>query len=127
MRETQQEVHDCWMQSRADFATAGTLLEAGIFYASVFFSQQAAEKALRAAIIKNLSKNPRGHNLVQMVDLLQAPVEIMNAAAELNAEFLATRSPEILGKVPAQVYDMESAKLHIECAQQIMNWTKDQL
>ena len=113
-----------WAQSRADIATATTLLDAGIYYASVFFSQQAAEKALKAAVVENEHRSPRGHNLVQMANSMNAPVEIMNAAAELNPEFLVTRNPENVDGVPAQMYDKTSARLHLRCAQDIMDWAK---
>ncbi len=49
-----------WVQARADYATGLTLLDAGIYYASVFFSQQTAEKALKAAVVHRHHKNPRG-------------------------------------------------------------------
>src|SRR5207244_2184630 len=47
-----------WAQARADFATAVTLMDAGIYYASVFFSQQAAEKALKAAAAGAQNRSP---------------------------------------------------------------------
>ena len=113
-----------WSQARADYATAVTLLDAGVYYASVFFSQQAAEKALRAANISKTGKNPKGHNLIQMANNLDAPLEIMNAAAELNPEFLSTRVPESSEGVPAQLYDRRSARLHLRAAQTIVDWIK---
>jgi HEPN domain-containing protein len=114
----------CWAQARANYAAAVTLLDAGVYFASVFFSQQAAEQALRAATIQKLGKVPRGHNLIQMCNTLEAPLEIMNSAAELNPEFLATRSPEAVSGVPAQNYDRKSARMHIRCAQTIVDWIK---
>ncbi len=113
-----------WAQSRADLATSTTLLDAGIYYASVFFSQQAAEKALKAAIADMQKRNVKGHNLVQMANSLNAPVEIMNAAAELNPEFMESRNPENVDGVPAQLYDKTSARIHLRCAQDILNWAK---
>ena len=113
-----------WAQARADYAAAVTLLDAGVYYASVFFSQQAAEKALKAASMDKLQRMPKGHNLIQMANLLGAPIEIMNAAAELNPEFLATRSPENGDGVPAHNYDKRSARTHIRCAQAIVDWIK---
>lgn len=113
-----------WAQARADYAAAVTLLDAGVYYASVFFSQQAAEKALRAANIDKVGKNPRGHNLVQMANNLNAPIEVMNSAAELNPEFLATRNPESSDGVPAQLYDRKAARLHLRAAQTIVDWIK---
>ena len=113
-----------WAQARADYAAAVTLLDAGVYYASVFFSQQAAEKALRAAHIDKTGKLPRGHNLIQMSNNLNAPIEVMNAAAELGPEFLATRNPESSEGVPAQLYDRRSARLHLRAAQTIVDWIK---
>jgi HEPN domain-containing protein len=117
----------CWAQARADYAAAVTLLDAGVYFASVFFAQQAAEMALKAASIHKLGKIPRGHNLIQVCNGLEAPIEVMNAAAELNPEFLATRSPEAVSGVPSQNYDRKSARLHLRTAQTIVDWIKASL
>ena len=117
----------CWAQARANYAAAVTLLDAGVYFASVFFAQQAAEQALKAANIQKLQKIPRGHNLVQMCNALEAPLEVMNAAAELNPEFLATRSPEAVSGVPSQNYDRKAARLHLRSAQTIVDWIKASL
>jgi len=107
---------DNWTQAKPDLATAVTLMDAGIHYAAVFFSQQASEKSLRAVCIVRLQKNPRGHNIIQSANDLQAPLEIMNAAAELNADFLIARSVESSGGVPTHLYDCESAQRHLDAA-----------
>lgn len=127
MKDYRKEAMAFWSQARADLATATTLLDAGIYYASVFFSQQTAEKALKAAIVDHHRRSVRGHNLVQMANSLNAPVEIMNAAAELNPEFLAARNPESVDGVPAQLYDKTSARLHLRCAQDVLEWAKNQV
>ncbi len=113
-----------WAQSKSDLATAVTLLDAGIYYASVFFAQQAAEKALRAASILRLQKNPRGHNVIQSANALHAPLEIMNAAAELNADFLTARTVEAAEGVPAQLYDRESAERHLAAGRAVVEWVR---
>ena len=117
----------CWSQARANYAASVTLLDAGVYFASVFFAQQAAEQALKAANIQKNQKIPRGHNLIQMCNTLEAPIEIMNAAAELNPEFIATRTPEAVTGVPAQNYDRKSARMHLRCAQAIVDWIKASL
>jgi HEPN domain-containing protein len=124
MKDYRKEAMAFWSQARADLATATTLMDAGIYYASVFFSQQAAEKALKATIVDHQRRSVKGHNLVQMANSLNAPVEIMNASAELNPEFLASRNPESVDGVPAQLYDKTSARLHLRCAQDIVEWAK---
>ena len=113
-----------WAQAKSDEAAATTLLDAGIYYACVFFSQQAAEKALRAACIIRTQKNPRGHNIIQSANSLHAPLEIMNAAAELNADFLTSRTVESAEGVPAQMYDRASAVRHLEAARAILEWVR---
>jgi len=124
MKDYRKQAMDFWAQARADLATATTLLDAGVYYASVFFSQQAAEKALKAAIVDHQRRTPKGHNLIQMANSLNAPVEIMNSAAELNPEFMSTRNPENVDGVPAQMYDKTSARIHLRCAQDILEWAK---
>ena len=113
-----------WTQAKSDLATAMTLSDAGIYYAAVFFGQQTAEKALRAACIIRLHKNPRGHNIIQSANALHAPLEIMNAAAELNADFLTARSVESAEGVPAHLYDRESAVRHLDAAKAILEWVR---
>jgi HEPN domain-containing protein len=117
--------HNNWAQAKSDMATATTLQDAGIYYAAVFFAQQAAEKSLRAACILRLHKNPRGHNIIQSANSLQAPIEIMNAAAELNADFLTSRSVESAEGVPAHMYDRDTAQRHLDAAHIIQDWIKD--
>ena len=99
-----------WTQSQADFTTALTLLDAGIYYASVFFSQQAAEKALKAVAIDKQQKSPKGHHLIQIANSLDAPIEVMNAAAELNIEFLRR---EIRMRAKAFLHNCTINALHI--------------
>lgn len=114
-----------WAQSKADMATAVTLRDAGVYYAAVFFAQQAAEKALKAVLLERLRKEPRGHNLIHFANELHAPLDVMNAAAELNLEFLHSRNPEHAEGVPAQMYDLASANLHLEAGNRIMDWARN--
>lgn len=116
-----------WTQAKSDLATANTLMDAGIYYAAVFFGQQAAEKSLRAACIVRLQKNPRSHNIIQSANALQAPLEIMNAAAELNADFLTARSVESAGGVPAHLYGRETAQRHLDAARAIWEWVREMM
>src|SRR5436305_6384846 len=90
-RDYRKEAMNFWAQGRFDLSTAITLLDAGIYYASVFFSQQAAEKALKAAVVDRQHRSAKGHNLVQIANSLDDRVDIMNAAAELNPELLMSR------------------------------------
>src|SRR5579871_4593282 len=103
-----------WSQAKSDQAPALLLRDAGIYYAAVFFAQQTAEKALRAACIIRLQKNPRGHNIIQSANSLHAPLDVMNSAAELNSDFLTSRNVEAAEGVPAQMYDREISQRHLD-------------
>ena len=113
-----------WAQAKSDHATSITLYDAGIYYASVFYAQQTAEKALRAACIIRLQKNPRGHNIIQSANALHAPLDVMNAAAELNSDFLTARTVEAAEGVPAQMYDRESAQKHLDASNSVLEWVR---
>ncbi len=119
MRQITEEL---WAQARADLSTASLLREAGKYYAAVFFSQQAAEKSLKAVSLEAFGKTQRGHNLIAIADYLQAPLDIMNCAAELNADYFAALYPEAAGGAPCQLYNQDSATRHLACAEQIVEW-----
>lgn len=113
-----------WTQAKSDLATAVTLLDAGTYYAAVFWSQQAAEKSLRAACIERTRKNPSGHDLLASAHSLAAPPFVVTAAVALNTEFHRTRSAEYAHGVPAHLYDREAAKRHLAAARAIVDWAR---
>src|SRR5260370_41724815 len=103
MKDPGRTAMDFWAQARADLATAVTLLDAGVYYASVFFSQQAAEKAMKGAMVDKQGRCPKGHNLIQMANSMNGPGDVMNAAAELNPEFMLARNPDTAHAVAARM------------------------
>ncbi len=117
----------CWAQGRADYAAAVTLLDAGVYFASAFFAQQAAEMVMKAAIIQKEQRVPRGHNLISMAGVLDAPLQVTQAASDLNPAFLNTRNPEAVDGVPAQNFDRKTARYLLRCAQAIVDWVKSYL
>ncbi len=124
MRE---ESNNCWRQSQEDLITAKVNRRAKRYYASVFFSQQCAEKALKACYIETFRKLPQSHNLVELAKDLKASVRIMSAARELNPEYLATRYVDAANGVPADMYDDGSARMHLKCAEEIAAWIRKKL
>ena len=112
-------------QGEADLAAARTLLEDGIHYASVFFSQQAAEKLLKAAwILQKRELPPKTHNLVMMARNLGAPERIIDEAAELSPEYFLTRYPNVDVGIPEEIYTRLSAERHLKAAEAVREWTE---
>jgi HEPN domain-containing protein len=124
MRE---EIRNTWMQSEEDFRTAELNIDIGRFYASVFFSQQAAEKALKALHIHQKKLLPKTHNIVALASDLGAPDEVIEACQELNPDYVTTRYVDAANGVPAKMYSHNSANTHLEYAKTVIAWTKQHL
>jgi len=116
-----------WEQSKYDMHTAEQLLKIKIYYASVFFSEQAAEKSIKALYIEKKRRAAFTHDLVELVEGLQPPKEVLKAAAELSPDYVVTRYPDAANGVPALLYDSEVAQAHIEYAKAIIKWAKQGL
>jgi HEPN domain-containing protein len=116
------EVLNCLRQAQEDFITAKVNIDTERYYASVFFSQQCAEKALKAGYIEKLKKLPQTHNLIEMSRDLGASEEILSSARELNPEYLVTRYVDAANGIPAEMYDEKSATMHLQCAEVILRW-----
>ncbi len=102
------------IQSDEDLATARVLLDAGRYYASVFFGQQAAEKALKA-MYQEVKRRPIfTHDLVRIAEDLGAPPEVVEAARELTPDYIISRYPNAAGGVPAQLYSRKMADDHLK-------------
>lgn len=121
MRE---EVRNSWEQAQEDLKTAEVLLESKRYYACVFFSQQAAEKAIKALYIQMKRQLPMTHNIVELSQNLKAPSEVVEAAQELNPDYMTTRYPNAANGIPARMYSEKSAKMHLGCANIVMEWVK---
>lgn len=118
------ETGDCLRQAEEDLITAKLNIEIKRYYASVFFSQQCAEKALKAGCIELLREFPSRHNLIELARMLNASEEILKYARELNPEYLVTRYIDAANGIPAEMYDEDSARLHLRCAEEILQWVK---
>jgi len=124
-----EEVRRLWLQALEDLKTAEVLLEAGRFYASVFFSQQAAEKALKALYIHERAEMPpRTHNLLDLLEALGVADEALrDAAMDLTPEYVVTRYPDAANGVPAVLYNREMAATHLHKARLIVNFVEKRL
>ena len=112
------------LQAGEDLKTAELLLEHGRYYASVFFSQQTTEKALKALYVYTKRESPRTHNLVDLAEMLNSPQNILEAAMELNPDYVTTRYVNAANGVPAKMYSQKSAETHLDYAREVLVWTK---
>jgi len=116
-----------WEQAWEDLDTADKLIGVHKHYASVFFSEQAAENALKAIYLERKRRAASTHDLTELAEGLAAPENAARAAAELSPDYLVTRYPDAANAVPARLYDQASARLHLEFSRQVMEWVKGEL
>jgi HEPN domain-containing protein len=121
------EASRLWEQSLYDLDTAEKLLRIETYYASVFFSEQAAEKALKALHIERKRRMEFTHDLIELAEALEAPPSIVEAAVELGPDYVISRYPNAANAVPARLYNAESAQRHLGYAQGVIGWVKREL
>ena len=118
-----------WEQALEDLKTAEVLIEVRRYYASVFFSQQAAEKALKALYIEVKREfPPKTHSLLRLSNELGIKdEEIIDAVFDLNPEYIVTRHPDAANEVPAKIYNRRMAVEHLEKAKKVIEFCRQKL
>lgn len=121
------EASRLWEQALEDLDTAKKLLEVKKYYASVFFSEQAAEKALKTLFMERERKVLFTHDLTELAEKLNAPEDVYEAAAELSPDYIITRYPNAANAVPAKLYTRKSAETHLNYGEEIIRWVAKEL
>ncbi|WP_338598223.1 HEPN domain-containing protein [Sulfolobus tengchongensis] len=121
-----------WLeQAIEDLNTAKDIINAGHYYASAFWSQQAAEKALKAFLIEK-GKIVRTHDLNEIVEIIKQELgvsvdEIFEDANKLTVHYTISRYPDAANGVPARIYTRSDAEELLVRAQRVIEWVKRNL
>jgi len=94
---------------------------------SVFASQQAVEKALKALCLYKLREFPKGHSIIYLAKKVNIPENMLSGIRDLNPEYLSTRYPDMAAGIPAELYDESIAARHLKTAEQVIEWVKKQI
>lgn len=121
------EIENWWKQAQADLRKAGVLFNSRDFDGAVFYSQQAAEKALKALCLLKLREIPMGHSIIYFSQKTGVPKEMMSGIRDLNPEYLVSRYPDMAAGVPAELYDEEIAAKHMKTAATVIAWVEKQI
>jgi len=124
MRE---EVKNWFKQAEADLRSARNSKKSFDHYMSVFASQQAVEKALKALCLYKLREFPRGHSIIYLAQKVDVPEYMLSGIRDLNPEYLSTRYPDMAAGVPAELYDERIAARHLETAGEVIEWVRKQI
>jgi len=98
-------------QARADLKTAADCLKDGNYYASTFFSQQSAEKALKGFLYSAGFRAIITHSVVELLEksseLSGAFKRFIDLGKELDRHYIGSRYPNFYPEGPAYKYYTE--------------------
>ena len=92
-------------------------------HASCFYSQQAAEKAVKALLYAQGSERRTGHNILELVGRIPGGTDVIAAADAMALDLLyqPTRYPDALqGGVPGRLFTVAQADEALERARRIV-------
>ena len=118
--------HQDWFsQAQRDLDAANNSLANRNYEWAAFQAQQAAEKALKAALLFS-NREERHHSVVQLLNEVQKfaeiPQPLTEAARELDRHYIQTRYPNGFAEgYPAQYYDEKLAR---ECISHARNFVE---
>lgn len=118
-----------WEEANADLETARILLDASRFNASVFYCQQAAEKGMKALLLK-LHMAPWGHSVwnlyLNATEVLGTEDGQVEAAAKgLDLHYIPSRYPDALPSgTPSGFYDRAKAEEALRWARTVLDFVR---
>jgi len=95
---------------------------------AAFWSQQAAEKALKALLL-NSGIAHRGHNLLELAESIKRELginveEILDDLRELTVHYTISRYPNAANALPSELYTESKARDLVERARGVIEWVK---
>lgn len=119
-----------WLdQAEADLKTAKDCIEDGNYYATAFFSQQSAEKALKGFLYSKGFRAIITHSVVELLEESSKTEksfrEFIDHGKELDRHYIGSRYPNFYPKGPAyKYYTKEMAKKCSNYAELILKEVK---
>ncbi len=125
---------DRWLlEARADLQTAEILFQAGRYNACAFYSQQAAEKALKALLFAR-HEVAWGHSTLELlwkVETLGEPdvtEDLRQAVRKLDLHYIPSRYPNAFpAGIPSEHYDENMGQEALEWARLVMNYVENRI
>ncbi|MBI2079533.1 HEPN domain-containing protein [Candidatus Micrarchaeota archaeon] len=112
-----------WIKkAESDLDTAKYNFDGERYDAAAFYSQQAAEKALKAIYIKKLNSLLKVHDLVQLARKINAPEKIIEVCKFLTSFYIETRYPGL-----ALDINEEEASDALKDSKMVIEWVKKTL
>ena len=125
------ERYQDWLdEALDDLAAAEDLYRLGRYSKACFFAQQAAEKAVKAALMKRLKRFETIHSVAELLRRLRrggvwVPEELVESGELLDRFYIPTRYPNAWPYgAPHRHYTEEDARIALEHARRIVAFAK---
>jgi HEPN domain-containing protein len=118
-----------WLdEAEDDISSAEIMLREGKYSKTCFFSQQAAEKALKALHIAKYKRYEETHSVSELLRRAEAPDELVRAGDHLDRFYIPTRYPNVWPSgAPFRHYREEDAKDALDTSRRVMEFVKKQI
>ncbi len=116
-----------WLdEARDDLAAAIDLLRLGRYSKACYFAQQAAEKALKALLIKRLNRYEHTHSVRELLEILRD--NGINVGDGLDRYYVLTRYPNAWPSgAPHRHYTEEDARRAVDHAGRVVSFVESNL
>ena len=122
------EESENWLkQAEADLRTSENSLKSRDFYASVFWSQQSAEKALKSFIINNEGKLIKIHDLVILGRRARLPEDLLLKCEKLSLAYTNTRYGISDNEIPSKKFKENDAVNFLNIAKGVLEWLRKKI
>lgn len=111
-------------QAEGDLRKAKILFEGKEYDGTNFYSQQSAEKAMKAVCLFNEFGLIKTHDLLLLSKKINAPNEIRDKAINLNPFYTSSRYPLGITNI---ISNKENANESVKSAEEILKWCKGKL
>lgn len=121
-----------WLaQAESDLKKAVNDLKTKDWDSAAFWSQQAAEKALKALLMSG-GNIYRGHELLEIARIIEAEMgvdvgSIKDDLRELTIHYTVSRYPNAANATPSELYTESKAVELVERARRVLEWVRQHL
>ncbi|MFH1586027.1 MAG: HEPN domain-containing protein [archaeon] len=121
------EIRNWWEQAKRDLTSSENSLNSKDYYLSSFMSQQAAEKALKALVIKEKGELIKTHNLSRLAKLVNPPKDLLVKIAKLEPVYQGTRYPDATLNMPFEEFEEVDAREFLNIAKEVLEWIEKRI
>ena len=119
---------DWFKEAKEDLKSAKILAKSGQYHHACFHAQQAAEKAVKAALL-HFHVAKFGHSILKLLEELKKYVEvseeIVDFAKTLDQYYIPSRYPNVFDKgTPSEYYSKRHAEEALKMAEQVIKFVE---